>query len=175
MIRTTSARERHRHSRFTQLASLAIALAACMATMVATSSIGLAADKDHDKRTITAQDFHFGNVPKSVEAGTFNFTFKNKTPDSPHVIAFARIASNEARDATTKDVIAAVDAQDVCPKGCFFSQFGDVVFADPSTTVPGQAHLSKGTWGYVCFITEADGTPHYHLGMVGLLKVTGDK
>ena len=147
-----------------------------MATMVATSSVGLAADKDHDTRTITAQDFHFGNVPKSVEAGTFNFTFKNKTPDSPHLIEFVKIASNEAEDATLKEAIAAADKQDLCPKGCFFNQDAGGAFADPSTTVPGASvPLSKGKYAYFCFITEADGTPHYHLGMAGLLKVTGDK
>ena len=158
-------------ARLSRFWCVALALFACTATMVATSSMGVAADKDGDNHKITAQDFKFSGVPKSIEAGTFNFTFVNKTPDSPHLIDFVKIASNEAGDVTLKEAIAAADKQDLCPSGCFFTKEAGGAFADPSATVPGQAKLSKGKYAYFCFITEPDLTPHYHLGMAGLITV----
>ncbi len=178
MLGSIAIRWRRGPSRLTRLVSLALALVASAAIMVATSSIGLA-EKEGHATTITAQDFKFTGVPEEIAPGTFNFTFVNLTADSPHEITFARVAGPEADDATLKQAIAAVDKRDLCPKGCFFNGLSHGAFADPSTTVPGQAHLSKGRWGYFCSITEPPGspnagTPHYKLGMAGFISV-GDE
>ncbi|HEY8760009.1 MAG TPA: hypothetical protein VIP52_03780 [Candidatus Dormibacteraeota bacterium] len=76
--------------------------------------------------------------------------------------------------ATKAETIAAADRFDFCPSGCFFNEIAGAAFADASTTSLGQATFSKGRYAYFCFITEPDGTPHYHLGMFGFVKVHRD-
>ena len=97
----------------------------------------------------------------------------NRTPDSPHLIEFIRLAPGH-EDATKAETIAAADRFDFCPSGCFFSQDAGGAFADPSSTATGQATFTQGRYAYFCFITEPDGTPHYHLGMFGFVKVHKD-
>ena len=88
-----------------------------------------------------------------------------------HEILFIRLAASRV-GASKKQIVAALDAQDFCPSGCFFDYIGGGAFGGPKTTSrsvgpdfqPGPVLLLKGRHVYVCFVTEDDGTPHTSSG-----------
>jgi hypothetical protein len=103
-----------------------------------------------------------------------------------HEILFVRI-TDAHRGATKKQLFAALDAASAifatggnpfCAT-CFFDYFAGGAFGPPGTTTtsigpdfftPGPVQLLGGNYAYFCAVTEADGTPHYKLGMLGTFK-----
>src|SRR3979411_1927198 len=130
-----------------------------------------------DGEEIRAFDFGYNGAPQGDrEAGPYSVVFTNteKDPLGFHEILFVRIAPANQR-ATKKRIIAAIDAQDLCPTGCFFDYIAGGAFGPPGTTTtsvgpnftPGPVLLLRGRYAYLCGVTEADGTPHYQLAMFG--------
>ncbi len=135
------------------------------------------ADSNIDGEEIRAFDFGYNGAPQGDrEAAPYSVVFTNteKDPFGFHEIIFVRIARAHQR-ASKKDIIAAIDRIDFCPSGCFFDYIAGGAFAPAGTTTtsvgpnfqPGPVLLLRGRYAYFCGVTEADGTPHYKLGMFG--------
>jgi hypothetical protein len=157
---------------------LAFALALFMgfgqASTVATANSNI------DGEEIRAFDFGYNGAPQGDRnAGPYAVVFTNvqspiTDPGGFHEIIMVRIAASHVR-ATKKEILAAIDAHDACPRGCFFDYIAGAAFGPPGTTTtsfgpdfnPGPMILLRGRYAYFCAVPELDGTPHYRLGMFG--------
>jgi hypothetical protein len=136
-----------------------------------------------DGEEIRAFDFDYEGAPQGDrEAGAYPVMFTNTTspitdPAGFHEILFVRIAAAH-RGATKQQIIAAIDARDLCPSGCFFDYIAGGAFGPPGSTTPGvgpdfkpgPVQLLPGRYVYFCAVPESDGTRHYNLGMIGTFR-----
>jgi hypothetical protein len=159
------------------------ALTVLVAALLLSGQGGIAQAANDSGEQIQAFDFGYNGAPHGDrEAGAYPVSFTNREsavtdPTGFHEIFFARIAAVH-RGATKQQIIAAIDAHDACPSGCFFDYLAGAAFGAPGTTTtsvgpdfsPGPVQLLRGNYAYFCAVTEADGTPHYKLGMLGTFK-----
>ena len=67
-----------------------------VAALVALAAFGAACGDSDDTKTVTAVDYSFQNLPKSVDAGT-TFTLKNSSDKELHEMTVFRLPDNERR------------------------------------------------------------------------------
>lgn len=152
------------------------ALTVLVAVLLLSGQGGIASAASREE--ITAFDFGFKGEPHgNRDAGPYSFVFTN-IGAAFHVIIFVRIAP-AYEGATKKQIIAAIDAMDFCPSGCFFDYLAGGASGDPGTTTPsfgpdftpGPVQLLSGRYAYFCPVHEADGTAHYNEKMFGTFVV----
>jgi plastocyanin len=111
---------------------------------------------------VEATEYKFGGVPESLPAGQVTITMEN-VGQEPHVFSLVRIKGDQSVEELVE--LPQKQAQKV------IEQIGDT-FAQPGKEgKPLRVSLDAGRYGYACFVTTKDGTPHAALGMVGELTV----
>ena len=167
------------------------ALTVVVAVLLLSGQGGLAQAANDSGEQIQAFDFGYNGAPHGDrEAGAYPVSFTNlqspvSDPFGFHEILFVRITAGHL-GANKKELIAALDAANAVFAGggnpfcstCFFDYFAGGAFSPPGTTStsvgpdfsPGPVQLLGGDYAYFCAVTEADGTPHYKLGMLGTFK-----
>jgi hypothetical protein len=111
--------------------------------------------------TVEAVEYAFSGVPNTLPTGETTFVLEN-TGQEPHDLSVARITSA----ATVEELLE-------LPQREANEQIEDVgnLFARPGDAQRRVLDLAAGRYGYVCFVTAEDGTPHAFLGMAGEFTV----
>jgi plastocyanin len=111
---------------------------------------------------VQAEDYKFGGVPGTLPAGDVTFELEN-VGEEPHEFSLVRVKG----DRTVEELVSLPQQQ----AQRFIEQVGGT-FAKPGEEgKPLQADLGSGRYGYACFVTTKDGTPHAALGMYGEFTV----
>lgn len=161
-------------------------------TLVALATVGAACGGGDDTKTVTAADYSFQGLPKSVKAGS-TLTLKNSSDKELHEMVVAKLPDSEKRSAD--ELVKLPEAQ------------FEAIFSGPPALVllrpPGNAEeikalgngklTEKGRYLVICAIpTGADpaaylkaseatpdgpptgfnGAPHFTKGMYGEITVT---
>jgi plastocyanin len=111
---------------------------------------------------VQAEDYKFHGVPGTVPAGEVTFVLENQG-EEPHDLGLVRINGDRPVDELVS--LPPKQAQKSIENvGNSFAQPGQ-------EGKPLQADLETGRYGYACFVTTKDGTPHAALGMFGEFTV----
>ena len=115
-------------------------------------------------------------VSGPLQPGVGAITLDN-TDDVSHMLVVARM-----KDGVTVDQIETALNKSEEEAGKLFAEpDGGPPLGTPAPVGPGESttvtslDLKPGTYGMVCFFTDADGEPHWKMGMVGEFEVSGDK
>ena len=108
--------------------------------------------------TVSGGDYSF-DVPETVEAGETVIEFKNDGAEA-HEMALVKL--NEG--ASLEDVLAAQGP----PPAAFI---GGVQGIEPGARALASVNLDAGNYGLLCFFANAEGAPHFTLGMMTTFKV----
>ncbi len=119
---------------------------------------------------VTAFDYGYGGLPRTVKAGTYGLNFKNVGREDHELIAVGLLD----KDITEAQVLKALDAGSDGSDLVDFDKFAGFAYAEPRgpAEISGDFTFERGTkYVYVCFIPNANGTPHYKLtpGMLGFI------
>lgn len=120
---------------------------------------------DYPELLVTAADFSF-QLPASVPAGVMRLTLKNDGVVDHHAM-FMRLND----DAEMADLEAALTQADFGAVFAFSQSLGGPEVG-PGEQASVIADLPAGQYQVICVIPEADGTPHYMMGMKAPLEVT---
>lgn len=115
--------------------------------------------------TVTTSDYSF-HAPSELPAGLTTFRLVNKGP-SPHHVQLVRLDEGK----TAADLVAALKAGG--PPPSWVREAGGPNPAEVGEAATTTVGLEVGQYVLVCFITTADGTPHFLKGMTRPLTVTG--
>jgi hypothetical protein len=111
---------------------------------------------------VQAEDYKFHGVPGTVPAGEVTFVLENQGQE-PHDFGLVRITG----DQSAEELVSLPQKQ----SQKFIENVGNS-FAQPGQEgKPLTADLETGRYGYACFVTTKDGTPHAALGMFGEFTV----
>jgi hypothetical protein len=109
-------------------------------------------------------------MPKTVEAGTVEFTMKNAGKEL-HIAALAKIKDGKTLADATKELQSATPPADPASE-----EIGGIASTSPGLAGNVTLELEAGTYYFACFIPAADGTPHVAKGMMQPFEVTkGDE
>lgn len=145
-----------RRSLIAALGATALVLAAC-----STSDRGGATAVD-----VTATEYTF-EVPAEVAGGVVEMRFTN-TGAFPHEFAFARIEEGK----TEADVKAVIESGEEPPE--WAEDVASVPGLSPGESVTVTRTLEPGSYVFLCFFPDPEGTPHAALGMYELFTIAGD-
>lgn len=115
---------------------------------------------------VTAKEYSFSDVPKSVAAGPLSVQFANKGKE-PHELSLFRI--NDGVADSVKDVVG-LSEEEAMKKVTMVGQ----TFAEPGGADYKVFKLDKGRYGVGCFIPlgeKHDGPPHASKGMYASFTV----
>jgi hypothetical protein len=115
---------------------------------------------------VTATEFAF-DVPTEVAGGIVEMHFTN-TGGLPHEFGFARIDEGK----TAADVVAVIESGEEPPE--WVEDVAGVPGLSPGESITVTRTLEPGTYVFVCFFPDAEGTPHAALGMYELFTISGD-
>ena len=115
------------------------------------------ADADAAQVAVTATDYAF-EIP-DVTAGPTAFTMTNEG-EEPHFMVIVKMKEG----ATVAEALEA-EAAGEDPEAFIEEDIGESTTAPPGMTAVVNADLTPGTYGMLCFVSTADGTPHAALGM----------
>ena len=110
---------------------------------------------------VQSEEYKFGGVPGTLAAGETTFALEN-VGQEPHEFGLVRIKSDHTLDELIRMGPAAEE---------FIEDVGRA-FAKPGKSDTLEVTLEEGRYGYVCFVTTEDGTPHAAEGMYGEFTVT---
>lgn len=110
---------------------------------------------------VIATEYAFEGVPATLEAGEATFTLVNEG-EEPHMMNVTKI--NDDRPLEELLQLPQKEVQEVI-------EDAGTVEARPGKSKSLTAELESGRYGYVCFITTEDGTPHALEGMFGEFMV----
>jgi plastocyanin len=110
---------------------------------------------------VIATEYAFEGVPATLEAGEATFTLVNEGQE-PHAMSLAKI--NDDRPLEELLQLPQKEVQQVI-------EDAGQAEARPGKSKTFTAELESGRYGYVCFITTEDGTPHAFEGMFGEFTV----
>jgi plastocyanin len=116
------------------------------------------------------------DVSGPLRPGVATITFKN-TSDEAHMLAMAPMKPG----VTVDQVKAALDQSEDAVGPLLATSPDQAVYGTPGQVGAGQSttvtskDLPAGTYVLLCFFTDDSGTPHFKMGMVGKLEVTGEK
>jgi hypothetical protein len=115
-----------------------------------------------DEIVVTAVEYEFQGVPDTLAEGEYSFTLQNDGEEK-HELYLSHITGPQSIEE-----ILELPEQEVSK----LTQAVDRVVA-PTPDQPASfiAALVPGRFGYVCFISAPDGTPHAFLGMAGEFTV----
>lgn len=123
--------------------------------------------------TITSPGMSY-EVPGPLRPGIAAITFRNTSPEA-HMMEVARLIPGTTLDQLKAALDQSEDAAGaLLADGQENSVYGTPapVGAGESTTVTAM-DLQAGDYALVCFFTDADGTPHFQMGMINVLTVEG--
>lgn len=126
--------------------------------------------------TITTPDMEY-DVSGSLRPGVGAITMDN-TDDVTHMLAFAQVKDG----VTTDQVTAALDKSEEEAGKLFVDSGpeGPAPLGTPALVGPGQRStvtaldLKPGTYAMICFLTDDQGEPHWKMGMVKEVEISGD-
>lgn len=145
----------------------ALLLAACSSGEGATSSSPEAgASPAATTVDVAATEYAF-DVPAEVAGGVVAMRFTN-TGGLPHEFGFARIADGK----TEADVEALIESGEEPPG--WVEDVAGVPGLSPGESVTVTRTLQPGTYAFVCFFPDPEGTPHASLGMYEVFTIAGD-
>ena len=128
--------------------------------------------------TIVAEDHRFTQAPAEVEAGLLDVTFEN-TGQADHELALVEIGDTPI-DQVGEDFAPALELAGAFPD--YARNLAIPLLAEGGETVRTSMLIAEGNYALICTLTEAapegdaEGSPHYELGMIQPLTVTaGDE
>lgn len=110
---------------------------------------------------VTAVEYKFHGVPEAVSEGEYTFTLENEG-EEPHELYLFFISGDQGIEELLE-----LPEKEVSE----FTQAVDRAEAKPGGSAEFTAGLVPGRFGYVCFVSAPDGTPHAFLGMAGEFTV----
>lgn len=134
------------------------------------------ADLPAPDHSITAADYSFAE-PSAVAPGETTMQFINSGAE-PHELSVVRLAEG----ITPEDFVAAFSEEEPTPAPGEtpadgeegpppFSSAGGVGAIPPGGSAYWVQELEAGTYGLLCFVPNADGLPHFALGMIATFTV----
>jgi plastocyanin len=123
--------------------------------------------------TITMPGMSY-EVSGTLHPGVGSITLVN-ADNVAHMMAFAHL-----KDGVTLDQAKGAFGQGEDAVGKLLAESPDTSYGTPDLLGPGESEtvtaldLRAGHYLLACFLTAADGTPHWQMGMVGELDVEGD-
>jgi len=115
---------------------------------------------------VSATEFAF-DVPAEVTGGVVEMRFTN-TGGLPHEFAFARIEEGK----TEADIKAVIDSGEEPPE--WAEDVAGVPGLSPGQSITVTRTLEPGSYVFLCFFPDPEGTPHASLGMYELFTIAGD-
>jgi hypothetical protein len=115
---------------------------------------------------VSATEFAF-DVPEEVTGGVVEMRFTN-TGGLPHEFALARIEEGK----TEADVKAVIESGGEPPE--WAEDLAGVPGLSPGRSINVTRTLEPGSYVFLCFFPDAEGTPHAALGMYELFTIVGD-
>ncbi|HEX4822047.1 MAG TPA: hypothetical protein VFV00_17715 [Acidimicrobiales bacterium] len=109
------------------------------------------------------------DLPASMDGGVVKIDFKN-TGKQAHELQLVHVKDGTTPDQFTKDVLEAQDA----PIPDYLLGAGGVGAIGPGQSATTTQKLEPGSYIYFCSLGDGDAV-HYKHGMLGSLKVDGDK
>lgn len=116
----------------------------------------------------SADQFKF-DLPASIDGGVVKMDFKN-TGKQPHELQLARVKDGTTPEQFAKDVLESEGS----PIPDYLLGAGGAGVTPPGATTTVTQKLDAGTYVYFCALGDGDAV-HYKHGMLGSLKVNGDK
>jgi hypothetical protein len=147
--------------------ALALILVACAQD---DPTIGAQQEPQSDEQTapslkpqwaITATEYAFQGAPVLLSEGEYTFTLEN-AGEEPHELYLFFISGDQSLEELLE-----LSEEEVSE----FTQAVDRAEAKPGGSAEFTAGLVPGRFGYVCFVSAPDGTPHAFLGMAGEFTV----
>ena len=123
--------------------------------------------------TVTAPGMAY-QVSGPLRPGVATITFTN-TDATAHMMAVARLKPDVTLDQVVQALRVSEDAA-----GALLADGPETAYGTPAPVGAGQSttvtalDLPAGDYVLICFFTDADGTPHYQMGMINLLTVDGE-
>lgn len=114
---------------------------------------------------VRAMEYAF-DVPAEVAGGVVEMRFTN-TGGFPHEFAFARIEEGK----TQADVEAVIESEDEPPD--WVQDVAGVPALSPGESVTVTRTLEPGSYAFLCFFPDPEGTPHAALGMYEVFTIAG--
>jgi len=115
---------------------------------------------------VSATEFAF-DVPSEVTGGVVEMGFTN-SGGLPHEFAFARIEEGK----TEADVKAVIESGGEPPR--WAEDVAGVPGLSPGQSITVTRSLEPGSYVFLCFFPDPEGTPHASLGMYELFTIAGD-
>jgi len=115
---------------------------------------------------VAATEYSF-DVPAEVTGGVVTMRFTN-TGGLPHEFAFARIDEGK----TEADVRAVIESGQEPPD--WAEDVAGVPALSPGESITVTRTLEPGSYVFLCFFPDVEGTPHAALGMYELFTIAGD-
>lgn len=115
---------------------------------------------------VSATEFAF-DVPAEVAGGVVEMRFTN-IGGLPHEFGFARIEEGK----TQADVKAVIESGGEPPK--WAEDVAGVPGLSPGQSITVTRTLEPGSYVFLCFFPDPEGTPHANLGMYELFTIAGD-
>jgi hypothetical protein len=115
---------------------------------------------------VSATEFAF-DVPAEVTGGVTEMRFTN-TGGLPHEFALARIEEGK----TEADVKAVIESGGDPPE--WAKDVAGVPGLSPGQSITVTRTLEPGSYVFLCFFPDPEGTPHASLGMYELFTIAGD-
>lgn len=140
-------------------------------------AVGLQACSSDDNKPVaitvtasepTADQFKF-DLPATLDGGVVKIDFKN-TGKQPHELQLARVTDGTTPEQFQKDILEAQNA----PIPDYLLDGGGVGITPPGGAATATQKLAAGTYIYFCTLGDGDAV-HYKHGMLGSLKIQGDK
>jgi len=115
---------------------------------------------------VTATEYSF-DVPTQVTGGVVSMRLSN-TGGLPHEFAFGRIDEGK----TEADVKAVIESGREPPR--WMEDAAGVPGLSPGRSITVTRTLEPGTYVFMCFFPDPEGTPHAVLGMYEVFAISGD-
>ena len=115
---------------------------------------------------VGATEYSF-DVPAEVAGGVVRMSFTN-TGGLPHEFAFARIEQGK----TEADVKAVIESGEEPPD--WAEDIAGVPALSPGESITVTRTLEPGSYAFLCFFPDPEGTPHANLGMYEVFTIAGD-
>lgn len=151
----------------TIVGSIALLLTACSSDDGGSGTDPSAAPEEEATAVeVGATEYSF-DVPAEVTGGVVEMRFSN-IGGLPHEFAFARIEEGK----TEEDVQAVIESGGEPPP--WAEDIAGVPGLSPGESVTVTRTLEPGSYAFLCFFPDPEGTPHAALGMYEVFTIAGD-
>ncbi len=162
-------------SKLTRFGCCAAVAASALAMSSAPASAAPAAAQP---LAVVAKDYRYLGVPLLLPAGQYNLQFSNHGHEEHEFVALnlgptCSQSINNAKRA--KRLLSSVQSEEEFVADCPGATFAGAADAQPGARDREPLNLEPGRTLYFCAVPDANGTPHFDLGMIGLIKVFGPR